>query len=495
MRSFATSELLSIAFVSGAIAWNTVAAADEGGHAPVRVSGLSPYSIGCNGEQPGTLYRGAEVEPHLAANPVNPRNLVAVWQQDRWSNGGADGLVARYSTDGGKTWLDSETPPFSLCAGGTEANLGNFDRASDPWVSFAPNGDVYFAALAFDLTVQRGGVLVSKSTDGGRSWGPITQVILDTDPLAINDKESITADALDSSHAYAAWNRLYFAEDGTILAPAYFARTVDGGASWEAARPIFDPGPNNEAHGNVVHVLPDGALFIGFNLITNIIAPVSQQVALLHSSDKGVTWSPTPTIVNELGTVGVIDPRDGHAVRTASILPVFAVDPRPLQRAVYAVWQDARFSGGLVDQIVLARSSDGGVSWSEPALLSAPGDVQAFTPSLHVDGHGVVTVTYFDFTFATDESGGLATDYWMIRSFDGGTSFGDRRRITGRSFDMSAAPDANGYFIGDYVGLAGVDGLHTLIVDTNPGEVDDSTDVYSLRLPELFHGPGPAQLE
>jgi hypothetical protein len=418
--------------------------------------------------------------------------MVAVWQQDRWSNGGADGLVAKYSTDGGRTWLDSETPPFSLCSGGTEANLGNFDRASDPWLSFAPNGDVYFAALAFDLIVQRGGVLVAKSNDGGRSWGPITRVILDTDPLAINDKESISADPLDASYAYATWNRLYFAEDGTILAPAYFSRTIDGGASWEPAREIFDPGPNNEAHGNVVHVLPDGTLFVGFNLITDITAPVSQQVALLHSVDKGLTWSAAPTIVNELGTVGVVDPLDGHAVRTGAILPVFAVDPRPQQAAVYAVWQDARFSGGLADQIAFARSSDGGLSWSEPTLLSEPGDVQAFTPSLHVDGDGVVTVTYFDFSFATAESGGLATDYWLTRSFDGGTSFTDRRRITQRSFDMTAAPDANGYFIGDYVGLAGVDGLYTLIVDTNPSAVDDATDVYALRLPELLRGPGGA---
>jgi hypothetical protein len=481
MPIHATQRLATAAIASVVITSSAVASADERIGRPVRVSALSPYTPGCNGEQPGILYRGAEVEPHLAANPVDSRNLVAAWQQDRWSNGGADGLVAKYSRDAGKTWLGGATPPFSRCGGGTAENRGDFDRASDPWVSFGPTGDVYFAALAFDLTVQRGGVLVSKSTDGGESWGPIQQLILDTDPAAINDKEAITADPLDASYVYATWNRLYFPDDGTILGPTYFARSTDAGQSWEPAREIFDPGTNNEAHGNVVHVLPDGTLLIGFNLITNVAEPTRQDVALIRSVDRGVTWSTEPTLVSELGTVGTIDPRDGHAVRPGSILPVFAVDPRPDQATVYVAWHDARFSGGLVDQVVLSRSTDGGLSWGEPVLLSPPG-AQAFTPSLHVDDQGVLTLTYFDFTFSTNSSPDLATDYWMIRSFDLGASFTERKRITRRSFDLAAAPDAGGYFIGDYMGLAGTDGLHTLIVDTNPGAVDDATDVVSLRL-------------
>jgi hypothetical protein len=33
----------------------------------------------------------SEVEPWMDANPTDPDNLIAVWQQDRWSNGGARG--------------------------------------------------------------------------------------------------------------------------------------------------------------------------------------------------------------------------------------------------------------------------------------------------------------------------------------------------------------------------------------------------------------------
>src|SRR5438552_6828968 len=70
----------------------------------VTVSGPSPYASCSNAGQPGTNYVNAEVEPWVAANPANSSNLIGVWQQDRWSNGGAHGLVAGFSPDGGTTW-------------------------------------------------------------------------------------------------------------------------------------------------------------------------------------------------------------------------------------------------------------------------------------------------------------------------------------------------------------------------------------------------------
>ena len=39
--------------------------------------------------------RNSEVEPYVAVNPVNAANLVGVWQQDRWSSGGARGRAGR----------------------------------------------------------------------------------------------------------------------------------------------------------------------------------------------------------------------------------------------------------------------------------------------------------------------------------------------------------------------------------------------------------------
>ena len=73
----------------------------------------------------GTAYAGAEVEPHVAVDPQDPRHLIGAWQQDRWSDGGAHGLVAAVSHNGGATFAYS-WPHFSICAGGTAANQGNY---------------------------------------------------------------------------------------------------------------------------------------------------------------------------------------------------------------------------------------------------------------------------------------------------------------------------------------------------------------------------------
>ena len=66
---------------------------------PIDLSLPSPFAD-CTVGGPGTNYPNSEVEPWVAVNPTNPNTIVAVFQQDRWSNGGAHGLVAKTSHDG-----------------------------------------------------------------------------------------------------------------------------------------------------------------------------------------------------------------------------------------------------------------------------------------------------------------------------------------------------------------------------------------------------------
>ena len=40
-------------------------------------------------------YPDAEVEPYVAVDPTNPRHLIGSVQQDRWNDGGANGLTRR----------------------------------------------------------------------------------------------------------------------------------------------------------------------------------------------------------------------------------------------------------------------------------------------------------------------------------------------------------------------------------------------------------------
>ena len=145
-------------------------------------------------------------------------------------------------------------------------------------------------------------------------------------------------------------------------------------------------------------------------------------------------------------------------VRTGDIIPDFAVD-RSSNAAtrgnLYAVWMDTRFNDPDHNDILLSRSTDGGVSWDAPVVVDhTPAGVDAFTATVDVDGTGRVAVSYYD--FRNDETGDaeLSTDFWVTHSHDGGVTFPDEDRLTPESFDMRTAPFALGYFVGDYTGLS-----------------------------------------
>ena len=227
---------------------------------PVLVSGASPFAPGCGGSAEGSVpganfnYQNAETEPWLAVSPTNPNDVAAFWQQDRWSDGGSHGLLAAVSHDGGASWAYS-APHFSNCAGGTAADGGDFGRSSDPWVSWAPNGDLWSIAIAVDATTPRNAVLASRMRHGTSTWSEPFVLRFDDSRTGIplgnnfNDKESLTADRSDSNLVYAVWDRLVspnqnapasaFEHARSSHGPTWFARTTSGAAAtpvWEPAR-------------------------------------------------------------------------------------------------------------------------------------------------------------------------------------------------------------------------------------------------------------------
>lgn len=437
----------------------------------IRVSQQSTLTAGCNGApQTGTLYLDAEVEPYVAINPSSPTNLIGAWQQDRWSNGGAQGLMLGASFDGGNNWSVTSAP-FSRCTGGNAGNGGDFERATDPWVAISPDGVAYAMSLSFSGAALAPGsasaMLVSRSIDGGLTWSPPVTLIRDGDQF-FNDKNSLTADPADARFVYAVWDRLNVAEDG----PIYFARTVDGGASWQPARSIYDPGPGNQTIGNLIAVLPGGSILNVFTEIDIVAGRVSASIRAIGSADRGDTWS-GPVVVADVLALGAEDPETGTAVRDGS--GIFALDVDG-SGAIYIVWQDARFSGGQRDAIALSRSLDGGSTWSAPVRVNASTTTTAFTPSVHVRDDGIIGVTYYDFRNNTTDPATLPTDYWIATSTDA-LNWGETH-LSG-PFDLSRAPVAGGYFLGDYQALAslGSDFL-PFFVQTTTAAVGNRTDVY-----------------
>ena len=445
----------------------------------VTVSSADPYAGCSNAGQSGTNHVDAEIEPYVAVNPHTAGNIIGVWQQDRWSNGGAHGLLAGFSIDGGKTWGES-TLPFSGCAPGAilDPFTGtSYDRASDPWVSIGPDGTAYAVSLsATESTagVSGGnndtGVAAATSTNGGASWGNARLIKADqgTTPIFevthfFNDKESVTADPHTAGTAYVVWDRLKAPSHSVdadlrsraFRGPTWFSRTTDFGNTWSSARPIFDPGQNDQTIGNVIVVAPNGTLYDFFELIQSTGSPAHApvfnfSVAFISSSDGGTTWS-QPTTVSDQQFVTDTDPNTGARLRTGEGLPSVAVDASSGQ--LYVVWSDSRFTGGTINQVVISTSTDGGKTWTAPAVISKVTGRPAFTPTVAVNSAGVVGVTYYDLrNLPAGDTTTLPTDYWFTASFAHGASFGDETHIAG-SFDLLKAPNAGGFFVGDYEAL------------------------------------------
>ncbi|HTN49001.1 MAG TPA: sialidase family protein [Burkholderiaceae bacterium] len=451
----------------------------------VQVSTDTPFTLGCLSGG-GTVYRNAEVEPQVAINPRNPDNIVITWQQDRWSNGGSSGIVTAASTDGGSTWTRAAFP-VSRCGGGNAGNGGDYGRATDPWVTFGPTGIVYQMALAFEGTMFSTGsasaVMAARSTDGGRTWSAATPLIV-SDKASFNDKNSITADPTDPNFAYATWDRLASGGGG----PSLMARTTDGGLSWEAARVIYDPGTQSQTIGNQILVLPNGTLV---NVFTQIDpGPNNSEVAtirLIRSTDRGGSWS-APIIVSGLTAIGASDPTTQVPIRDGSIVASVTIAPNG---TLWAAWQDARFSNGTIDGIVLARSVDGGLTWSTPVQVNSVRNVAAFTPTVRLRADGTLAVMYYDLRSDTTDRATLPTELILARSADAVNW--TETRVTD-SFDLDTAPQASGaYFLGDYQGLEAQGNVFVPVYVRTTGNPQDRTDVFMLQARSIAAAAPPVR--
>lgn len=476
----------------------------------VQVSGNSLIPAACIGDEdaPSSSVNvfNSEVEPWVAADPSDPQHLVGAWQQDRWTDGGARGLVTAASVDGGQTWELSAETKSSTCTGGTAANGGDYERASDPWTAISPDGTTYLMSLSVDTNpggfgIHPNAMLVMRSQDGGLTWDDPITLRRDESTNVLNDKNTMTADPLDSDFAYAIWDRLIappgkgasqtaFENALGFKGPTWFARTTDGGDSWEPARQIFDPAAINQTIGNQIVVTGSGELVNAFDLIHNRKNRQKTRgfsIAVIRSEDKGETWDKQATIVDRHFTASrlVIDPEDPdpttRRVRTGDIVPEVAADLN--SEAVYLVWQDFRF--GPRSSVAFSQSLDGGETWSPTVKINQTPDLakdlneQAFTPMVRVADDGTVTVTYFDFRNNTPDPD-LLTDAFAIHCHAATAdctdpaSWTDEVQLTDESFDMRQAPNAGGWFVGDYVGLD-TDGTNQFPFWSMPHDGDPSS--------------------
>src|SRR5207249_10110197 len=88
-----------------------------------------------------------QIEPSIAVNPANPRNVVAVYQEGRIANGGDATNGFATSFDGGVTWAHGELPKLTTF----KTQGGEVERASDAGGAFGPNNLGYANPPVFEM--------------------------------------------------------------------------------------------------------------------------------------------------------------------------------------------------------------------------------------------------------------------------------------------------------------------------------------------------------
>lgn len=374
----------------------------------------------------------SQAEPDIDVNPFNDKNLVAVYQESRFRDGGARALNFSTSMDGGVTWVEGSLPQLTQELGGP------WERASDPWVAFGPDNRVYYVTLDFNETNPANQIGVSVSLDGGLTWGPPVKVF--RSELDFNDKEAIEVDTHPTSphfgNVYVAWDVNISQGPGFAAQHLLVARSTDGGATYTAPVVLRTAGANI---GAIPRVGPDGTMYV---MWAGRIGGIGWAIFLATSTDGGVSFA-TPRVIQTLTSQSVPFIRDG------SILPSMAVDRN--SGDLYLVWADSRWTG--VDQTTISYSRDKGVTWSPPMRVSSgPGDAATFTAAVAVNGRGEVGVSFT--SLENDPWRSFGIDQYVSISRNRGVSFEPRRRLSPVTSDIRWAAWAREYFLGDYTGIA-----------------------------------------
>ena len=224
------------------------------------VSGPSPFASCSTAAHDDSVTLNTESSPAVAANTSDRRNLVAVWEQDNWSSKGANGAVAGYSFDGGRTWART-TLPFSTCASGG----GGYGRAIAPYVAFGGDGTAYAVAMSFaGVGAYPRAIEAATSTDGGRTWSSLRSLAsYDSGGTVI----SVVGDPARSGTAYVAWQHPTTGADGATHVLGYFSRTTDRGRTWSIPTLISGSSSEDAYNNRLLMDRRTGRLYVTFTAV------------------------------------------------------------------------------------------------------------------------------------------------------------------------------------------------------------------------------------
>jgi hypothetical protein len=438
----------------------------------------------------------AHSEPAIAENPRNPNNLVA---GSKFFSDPAHykfKIGTFYSMDGGRTWHDSGLLP----------GFDGYGTTSDVSMAFDGKGHVFVAVLACDFkscggSTQRSGVFVSESKNGGKTFSTPVPVFLDDSGNTFSDKPWIAVDQSTSGptagNIYVAWNlddnRDARTDDGPDadrpaaeaaqtrspypIVLAHAAQTPGQPLTFSKPVPVSASSPTFNI-GAIPAVGPKGQVYVVWAAGRNDSGAVDF-LDMAVSTDGGQTFAPPSTTSGIIQDVHGLPDHLGQGTFRNLSLPTFAVSPH--DGALVVGWANM----GTTDaDILVSRSTDGGVTWSDPARVNHDhinNGKDQFQPALAVAPNGTFTCAWFDRRL--DPNNRLIDEY-VAQSTDDGLTFGHNFRVTKKSWDPgidAPRPAGKDTFIGDYQGLAVDDNsVHPLWNDTQNGA---SQEIRTAALP------------
>jgi hypothetical protein len=414
------------------VALAVVAAAATSSFADIPIEGPVQVNVAPGS---GNVVGDAANEPTLAVDPSAPDRMVAAWRQ--FDDAGDTLRTAGWATsvDGGRSWTFHGA-----------VDPGVF--SSDPVLAADEDGRFYLLGLDDGYQSCR----LHTSDDGGAGWRPAI-------PARGGDKPWLAVDRL-RRHLYVSWDSSY-----SCCGTASFARSTDAGETFEQAIEI-DPAP---ALGTIA-VGPDGEVFVSGIIDIATFAVARSEDA--RNPDTTPTF--TVTEVEMGGSFGFLEDPNPEGLAG---MPWVAVgrEAGPWRGPVYLLASVDPPGADPLD-LHLVRSDDGGMTWSPPILVnvSATAGWQWFG-TLDVAPDGRLDVVWYD---SPDHDDPGRTTVMYARSTDGGSTW-TPPAIVAPEFDSHVGWPVERRRLGDYIHLrSDTLGADLVFAATYNGE----QDIYSLRI-------------
>ncbi len=391
-------------------------------------------------------------EPSIAFDPTDPNKMAIGWRQFDNINNSFRQAGFGYTTDAGQTW----TFPGVI-------DPGVF--RSDPVLDCDTEGNFYYNSL----TAQGEDYWcdVYKSGNGGVTWddGTFAQG---------GDKQWMSIDksgGLGSGNIYAFWTSYY-----SICDPDFFTRSVDAGYSYEDCSSI--PG---YPYWGTTAVSAEGELYVcGAQWGGNFVVAKSSNA---QNPGQTVTWDFSTTVDLD----GEINGFGGYSCPNPSGLlgqTIIAIDSSggPSHGNVYILCSVERYSTPDPLDVMFARSTDGGLTWSSPIRVNDdPGNnAWQWFATMSVAPDGRIDVVWLD---TRDYPGTVLTSLYYAYSLDAGDTWSENIPLSDFFDPHLGWPQQDK--MGDYFDMySNETGAHLAWANTFNGE----QDVYYGHITPQFTG-------